>query len=69
MDNHGRNRDGEIVHHDADGRAYVLDEAGNRRPPMRSQRIETASGFTVYDDSEGHCGLCGSLTCRGGCFK
>lgn len=25
--------------------------------------------FTVYDDSEGHCPLCGRLTCRGGCFK
>jgi hypothetical protein len=27
-----------------------------------------ASGFGYYDSSRGHCGLCGSLTCRG-CFK
>jgi hypothetical protein len=26
-------------------------------------------GFTTYDTSNGHCGLCGSLRCRGNCFK
>lgn len=64
-----KNVDGEIVHHDENGTTYVLDEAGNRRPPMRSEATRSASGFLTHDDSRGHCGLCGRLDCRGGCFK
>ena len=59
----------EIIYHDKDGVAYVLDEAGNRRPPMQSHIINVASGWNEYDSSQGHCGLCGSLTCNGRCFK
>jgi hypothetical protein len=25
--------------------------------------------FTVHDTSKGHCGLCGSVRCKGNCFK
>jgi len=25
--------------------------------------------FTTYDTSHGHCGLCGSLSCNGQCFR
>jgi len=62
-------RDGEIIHRDPDGRRYVLDENGNRRPPMQSEPVPCKSGFLTFDDSEGHCPLCGQLTCRGGCFR
>lgn len=64
-----KNTDGEIVHHDESGRPYVLDEAGNRRPPVRSASSRSASGFLTHDTSQGHCGLCGRLGCYGGCFK
>lgn len=33
---------------------------------VRGRRAEE---FTAYDTSQGHCGLCGRLTCNGGCFK
>jgi hypothetical protein len=59
----------EEIHHDESGNRYVLDENGNRRPPMQAAETETHSGFTVYDSSQGHCGLCGRLDCRGGCFR
>lgn len=49
-----------------DGKA-VRDGRGDRVPgPARKS---TSSGFTTYDTSQGHCGLCGRLTCSGGCFK
>jgi hypothetical protein len=64
-----KNKYGEIIHHDEYGKEYVLDEEGNRRPPMHTSNSTQSSGFTTYDSSEGHCGLCGSLTCNGRCFK
>jgi hypothetical protein len=60
-------REGELVHLDEWASEYVLDEAGNRRPPMRARRLH--GDWVNYDTNQGHCGLCGSLTCRGGCFK
>lgn len=62
-------RCGQIIHYDEFGEEYVLDEAGNHLPPMQTTKSEKQSGFTVYDTSKGHCGLCGILTCNGGCFK
>jgi hypothetical protein len=53
---------------DKDGE-YVKDEKGNKIPPMQLENDNKTAGFTTYDMSQGHCGLCGSLTCRGGCFK
>jgi hypothetical protein len=67
--NTGRNAAGEILHWDNFGEEYVLDEAGNRRVPILTSKKYTSSGFTSYDTSQGHCGLCGSLTCNGRCFK
>lgn len=61
--------DEELIHYDQYGSRYVLDEAGNRRPPMQSELISKPGEFGVYDTSEGHCALCGSLSCNGGCFK
>jgi hypothetical protein len=68
-DQQERNAAGEIIHHDDQGREYILDEAGDRRPPMQTSQSERSSGFLTYDTSEGHCGLCGRLTCHGNCFK
>ena len=60
----------EQIYHDENGKEYVLDERGNRRPPMKTNTVVAVhSGWTEYDSSEGHCALCGSLTCRGNCFK
>ncbi len=56
-------------HFDENGNEYVLDEHGNRMPPMHTSKSSKSSGFTVYDTSQGHCGFCGSLTCNGRCFK
>jgi hypothetical protein len=65
----GVNRDGEQVIHDEYGTAWAVDSDGNRRVPMQAEPIQDGSGFTHYDSSRGHCGLCGRLTCNGGCFK
>lgn len=51
------------------GNEYTLDEQGNRRPPMQSEQTSKPGEFATYDDSRGHCGLCGRLDCNGGCFK
>jgi hypothetical protein len=59
----------EIIYYDEFGKEYVLDEEGNRRPPLHINRSTKSSNFTTYDSSEGHCSLCSSLTCRGQCFK
>lgn len=53
---------------DANG-AVVLDERGQPVPAMYSLPASTASGWTVYDTTQGHCALCGRLTCRGECFR
>lgn len=62
-------RDNQIIHYDEFGREYVLDEAGNRMPPLQTNKTEDHSGFIVYDTTQGHCGLCGKLLCKGSCFK
>ena len=36
---------------------------------VKRPKPEESSGFTTYDGSKGHCGLCGRLTCDGRCFK
>lgn len=64
-------RAGQLIYRDRDGKEFVLDELGNRVPPMQSAPLPKTSpdDWTTYDTSQGHCGLCGSLTCNGGCFK
>lgn len=62
-------RGGQRVYIEEDGTEYVLDEMGNHVPPMQSKRDSAEGEFTTYDMSQGHCGLCGRLTCRGSCFK
>lgn len=57
------------IYVDKDGKEYVLDEVGNKIPPMQSRVIAEASGWSVYDSSQGHCPLCGKLTCSGYCVK
>ena len=66
--NNERNVLGEEVHVDEDGE-YILDEHGNRRPPMLTGVRTESSGFRSYDSSRGHCSFCGRLGCNGGCFK
>jgi len=48
---------------------WEVDADGIRRIPMQTHHTTTSSGFTTYDSSNGHCLLCGSLACRGTCFK
>ena len=48
---------------------FVTDGRGGRIPGPARAIPDPISGFTTYDSSRGHCGLCGSLTCRGSCFK
>ena len=50
---------------------YVYDSEGNPRRVLKEQspHSEKSSGFTTYDTSHGHCGLCGSISCNGRCFK
>lgn len=49
---------------------FLRDEHGHRIPPTQTSRIEkSSSGFTTYNTSQGHCALCGSLKCKGNCFK
>jgi hypothetical protein len=71
--------DGRDVRHrtDEDGNTWLIDKDGNdvrdgsgSRVPGPPEAIpDPISGFTTYDTSRGHCGLCGRLTCRGECFK
>ena len=61
-------RNGEYVHYDEWGNEYVIDEEGNHRPPMQAAMIKPGD-FAPYDDSRGHCAMCGSLTCRGNCIQ
>ena len=66
-------RDSEVVY-DKDGNSWAAGPDG-RPLKINGERIpgppekKTSSGFTTYDSSRGHCGLCGMLTCTGGCFK
>lgn len=62
-------RNNEIIRVDDFGNEYVLDEAGNHRPPMFSKIAPASSGFINYETSAGHCGLCGKLNCHYNCFK
>lgn len=58
------------IYIDKDGKEYVLDELGNRVPPMQlTTPIRVESGWAEYDTSQGHCALCGRLTCRGYCVQ
>ncbi len=69
MTNYGFERDGQKIYVEADsGKEYVLDEMGNKMPPLRSS-INKNCSFKTYDTSQGHCCFCGMLTCGGSCFK
>lgn len=64
----GYDKDGTswLINSDGD---FVTDERGNKIPPSSAPIIGESSGWKEYDTSRGHCGLCGSLHCRGNCFK
>ncbi len=57
------------IYHDKDGQEYILDENGNKIPPLVTSKSTESNGWREYDTSQGHCGLCGRLTCNGTCFK
>jgi hypothetical protein len=57
------------VYYDRDGNRYSLDERGRKITPEKAEVKSRKGGFTEYDSSRGHCGLCGRLTCNGSCFK
>ena len=69
MSNYTFERRGETVHVDEYGTEFVLDEKGNRRPPMYSKVVKESRDWPEYDTSQGHCGLCGRLGCREGCVQ
>jgi beta-xylosidase len=48
---------------------YLRDEHGLKIQPQHSTVISKPGEFTIYDSSNGHCALCGSLRCIGNCFK
>ena len=57
---------------DEEGTEHYMDESGKVHfgiPPLTSKRNSKKGEFTTYDDSQGHCSLCGSISCRGECFK
>lgn len=63
-------RNNQTIYFDEFGEEYALDADGNRIVPTQAApMIDLVSNWTHYDTSRGHCGLCGSLTCRGSCFK
>lgn len=47
----------------------LKDEAGNNIPPSVSRKVLRSSGWAFHDTSQGHCALCGRISCRGECFK
>lgn len=47
----------------------LKDERGDNIPTMYSRKNSKDGEFTTYDTSQGHCALCGSIRCNGGCFK
>ena len=57
------------IFYDEYGNRYSLDINGAKIPCAQSEVINTHSGWKEYDSSQGHCGLCGSLYCRGTCCK
>lgn len=61
----------EYIYYDSYGNPYVLDEHGNKQEPPRSNVVSKDGEFRLYDDSNGHCALCGRLGCRGYgyCFR
>lgn len=57
---------------DENGKYHYRDSDGKVHwgiPAPKSRVISKPGEFTEYDSSQGHCGLCGSISCRGGCFK
>ncbi len=62
---------------DEDGKRWLTDEngkllkdeRGNNIPPSTSRVVSNPGEFTIFDSSQGHCALCGSISCRGNCFK
>lgn len=60
---------------DESGKNWLKDEDGKpvyvngERVPGPARVEDPNASFRTYDTSQGHCGLCGRLTCRGGCFK
>lgn len=62
-------RRGERIHVDEYGNEFVLDEKGNRRPPMYSKIVKESCDWPEYDTTQGHCGLCGRLGCHSNCIQ
>lgn len=59
-----------ILTTDHNGNKWLIDEDGNKFVPVQTNNVTSKEGeFTTYNTSQGHCGLCGSLTCNGHCFK
>lgn len=64
------------IHTDENGKRWltndkgeVLTDRGEKVPVMQSQIVTAEGEFTLYDTSQGHCAMCGRLTCHGQCFK
>jgi hypothetical protein len=58
--------------HDPEFYDTVYDELGRAHTRLKQQISKTEendSGFVCFDTSHGHCGLCGSISCNGKCFK
>lgn len=58
--------------YDNDFYEIVYDADGKPKTQLKQQiakRETSSSGWSYFDTSHGHCGLCGSLGCAGRCFK
>tara|TARA_R110000851_G_scaffold47424_1_gene115009 strand:- start:6143 stop:6331 length:189 start_codon:yes stop_codon:yes gene_type:complete len=60
MDNDWKNNSPEKVV--VDGKTFLL-------IPEQSEVVSKEGEFMMYDDTQGHCALCGRLTCKQTCFK
>jgi hypothetical protein len=48
----------------------VYDKDGKPQPRLKERILpEPDNSFQVYDNSHGHCALCGRLSCNGLCFR
>jgi hypothetical protein len=57
------------LHYDESGVPWEVDSDGHKRVPEHAEKTSQPGEFTMYDGSRGHCEFCGSLYCRGNCFK
>jgi len=54
---------------DNTGKRVEIDGVSHLLIPEQSTVVSKEGEFTMYDDTQGHCALCGRITCKQTCFK